>query len=413
MIYLYFCIHIINKKIFSKSLYMAIYFRYSTINTYRLAVKEKKMDYDVQIQSKLYIIKKYLSHKEEKLSIHNIQKELEENNLEKYKPSRIQQVIDLYCNPENNAGLLQPVGKKEFLERFLKLYVSPLFVHYPKLRWTEELLSNYIKMKYTCYITGDSIRKAISRYLNFHTNVFYETNSEASENDFEPDDRYTMSLEEDIYNNALRKKIQQYIIKGKPIYFIAMYKNPFPFREIKYSPTDSKNMSISGFVVGYSTNEKILIEYSREPFFHISYNDKKEFPNLEYILSIPRKPGLFLIEDDIDGNEGSRNTVEQYWKYHFEHKLPYKNNFYFLLNSSYDNSKLLNFFSNSVGLFRPIITEFSTSLSATNFSIGDSLPQNFKKIKELMEIYPFSQYSDYIISNTKKSATNIPKTLPL
>lgn len=367
---------------------------------------------DIQVQSKLCIIKKYLSKNgKEELSIYDIQKDLGEKKLEKYKPSRIQQIISLYCNPENDAGLIQPVGKKKFMDRFLSKNISPLFVHYPELQWTEELLSNYIKMKYNCYITRDSIRKALSRHFN--TRVSYETNQKISDNDFEIDERYILSFDEVMYNKALRKCIQQYLEKGKPIYLIAMYINQFPFREIKYTPTDGKNTSVSGFIVGYSTNEKLFLEYNREPFFHISYNDKKEFVNLEYFLSIPRKPGLFLIEDDIR----SRSIVKQYWKYHFEHKLSYKSNFFFLLNSSYDNSKLLNFFSNAVGLFRPIVTEFSTSLSSTNFSEGDCLPQNFKEIKKLLEIFPFNEYSDYFCHNPKESSakngkkdsTEIPK----
>lgn len=369
---------------------------------------------DIRIQSKLYIIKKYLSHNTEEVSIYDIQKELEENNLDSYKPSRIQQIINLYCNPENDAGLIQPVGKKKFLDKFLNLNISPLFLCYPELYWTEELLSNYIKMKYNCYITRDSIRKALSRHFNSPTRVSYETNQKILTDNLETDDDYILPFDEAMYNKALSKKIQQYIKKGKPIYLIAMYINQFPFREIKYAPTDSKNMSVSGFIIGYTTDEKLLLKYSREPFFHISYNNKKEFFNLEYLLNIPRNQGLFLIEDDL----GSRSIVEQYWKYHFKNKLPYKNNFYFLLNSTYDNSKVLDFFDDAVVLFRPIVTEFSTSLSPTQFSIGDSLPQNFKKIKKLLKDLPFSQYSDYIVSkeasaNKEDVSTNIPKTLPL
>lgn len=249
-----------------------------------------------------------------------IEKVKETPELHYLKPSRIKTIIEAYINSESNSGYIQPIGKDLFLERFLSRYPTPLMVQLSEDDWTINSLQNFIKTKYNCNITTDTIRKKLSKYKNFY------------------DNKVKLGLKESI-----------------PIYVILLYKNPFPIRkECGKNLRATRYLSLSWCIWGYIINENIDIVYREEPISYINYDYNNEFLNLDYLFQIPIKTGIFLFAD----TEYSREIFPKYYRYLSKNKINSNYEAYILPDSYYYsvNSLMKNKLKLIYGFIPPILT---------------------------------------------------------
>lgn len=229
---------------------------------------------------KLKIIEIYTTYSlEQNLSFSDaIQKTIEQckskntdSRLNSLKPSRIKNLIMAYCNPQNDAGYIQPIGKKLFLRLFLQKYPSPRMVHLSSNDWENEILEKYILQKYNCRISQEVIRKELSS-LPKGTNM------------------------NNIYQEFLEKKIKE-TMPSIPIYYVQLYRKP-PIRKTKPNYESSFIKNITGYIYGYSETKSIV--YKSLPIFHSNYNYRLKTFNIDYLIQLPEIPGIILLQNTPD-----------------------------------------------------------------------------------------------------------------
>lgn len=320
---------------------------------------------------KLRIIKYYLKylHEYSDTSIESINKIIskikELPELKTFKPSRIKNIIEAYNCAKDNSGYIQPIGKFLFLKYFLKKYPSPLMIHLSDYKWTIDSLGNFISQKYNCTICSDTIRKELS---------VHSKNAEFSS----------------LYGHFIDTNIKSTLKKSLPIYFTQLHKNNFPTRKKGGHTLPTHQLSISGFIYGYTQNPDIDITYEREPFFHINHNPQTEFFNLDYLLHIPQTPGLMLLDD----TPYAKEVLKKYYTNIFKNKISipdYK--IYLLPKECFDSTPWMRKFDNVAMLFRPILTYdiYPMHQESTLYSCSDIL-------RELKYEPEYEKFFDYLVS---------------
>lgn len=334
-----------------------------------------------EVHQKIKIIELYLKSDTEQEFMNEYKIFLENSSLtyKHLKPSRIQNIINSFIQNNNNAGYIQPIGKHIFLDKFLEKYPSPRFIGFGEEYWTTDSLAEYIRLKYKCNITSDTIRKKLTSLKK----QFKESG-------------YSPELE---YRNFLLSKIVERKDKKMYIYFFQLYYNPYPFLDLE-NKDSSKNIkpshnnrksSFVGCIYGKSPSIKPVL-YRRKPYFQLSANYETHIPNLDYYLNIPIEEGLILIDDTYD----SRKIIKDYYFWCFSQKdyIP-KYRLYFLPNDIYTSLPILEDFDVATLLFRSILERYGT--------------EAFDKIQDLSE---FADYFDHcIVRKDNESFYNTPKLL--
>lgn len=232
------------------------------------------------------------------------------------KPSRIQSIINAF-EENHDAGYIQPIGKKLFLNRFLKKYPSPRFVHLGEEEWTIDLLNEYLHNKYYCSITHDTLRKELTtlkkRFKASNTTI------------------------EALYQKNLLTLIEK-SRKRHYIYFYQLYNTPYPFKKSTNATHNNRKSCFLGCIYGIPPTGNV-VSYKSNPYFQLSANYETHIPNLHYYFDLPINPGLILIEDTAD----SRKIIKDYYYWFFSKKnsLP-KYHLYFIPNDMYVRSPLLD-----------------------------------------------------------------------
>lgn len=305
-------------------------------------------DQDSTISCKLKIIEYYieLSYVQGMAIPELINKIKCTSELHRFKPSRIETIINAYIHSQNNSGYIQPIGKDLFLERFLSRYPTPLMIQLSENDWTVNSLKKCITAKYNCIITKDTIRKKLSKHHYF----FHD-------------------------------KIKLFLDQSIPIYYIQLHKNPFPIRKNRIEhPRSVRYFSLTWFIWGYRINQDIDIVYKEEPFSCINHEPGETFLNLDYLFQIPETPGLFLFDD----TPYVREVIPKYYNYLCKNKIHPSYEFYILPDSHFTTANFLmnRYLELVIGLIRPIIT---CSVPIFSKSFSSLLPQFTDLLKDMKE----------------------------
>lgn len=315
------------------------------------------------VHQKLKIIEFFISSLDEQAFINKYTEYIStcDKNYVHLKPSRILNIINAFVNGKENSGYIQPIGKQLFLNEFLKKYPSPRFLHFGEEEWTTDFLAEYIKRKYACIITPDTIRKELT---NLKKKYKDQNNSAEIE-----------------YKEYLLETIQNYN-ETKYIYFYQLYFTPYPFKETEAITHNNRKSGFVGCIYGKSPNNDNP-SYKRKPYFQLSANYKTHIPNLSYYLDIPVISGLILLDDTYD----SRKIVRDYyfWCFTHENHLP-KYQLYFIPNDIYSNSEILTEFENATFLFRTPLINYG-KIAFEEFEYDD----------------PYEAFFDYSIRKEKKT----------
>lgn len=251
-----------------------------------------------QVYKKLVIIEHYLSD-----SIDKYKKSI--SSTYHLKPSRIEKIITSFEEDTGHAGYIQPIGKAYFLQTFLKKYPTPRFLQFGEEKWTVSILSEYLRVKYNCIITQDTIRKQITQ-----CNKQLEKAKTTGEKEYE---------------KFLENVVTNYISNQSFIYIYHLYyANSSTNTNIQQ--TDECLRKFVGFIHTYSERLDCPL-YKRQPFFQLSFNFDIKTPNLKYYLNIPAEPSLILIRDTPAAREIVKNY---YYSFFYFSKATPKYNFYFL-----------------------------------------------------------------------------------
>lgn len=286
-----------------------------------------------KVFQKLEIIELYLSAPTNEKFIHNYKLLQQDSSLDykKIKLSRAQNIVNSFLTDSQKSGYIQPIGKLLFLKIFLKKYPSPRFLHFGEEKWTVDLLTEYLKNKYFCTITPDSIRKSL-------TTLEKNLNIKSS----------TVNLE---YLKILFNKIND--TNTYPyIYFYQLYYSPYLLtRETHTKPHYGRKNTFVGCIYGQCRNNGNII-YKRKPYFQYTYNDQSNIINLDYYLSIPYHPGLILLAD----TPNSRKIVKDFYYWYFiQDKTPPQYNLFFIPEEAYFSLPILTIFNNYLVMRKPML----------------------------------------------------------
>lgn len=291
-----------------------------------------------KIYQKLKLIELYLSSTSMDELFKRYYLFLDETNIpfNHLKPSRIKTIIDSFDTDNSDSGYIQPIGKNLFLKKFLEKYSSPRFLHLGEEKWTISSLSEYLKTKYFCNITYDTIRKELSNLT-----TYLKTNNTSTENEYE---KYISHIIQQEFNKSC-------------VYFYQLYYTSFPLRKSQNKSHNNRHSTFVGCIYGKEPNNDFLF-YKSTPYFQLSSNFKTQIPNLDYYFNLPSKPGIILIHDNID----SRKIVKEYYYWYYSRdSLPPNYKVYFVPNTLYTSLSIMEEFDYITLLTQTPLLQFGTS----------------------------------------------------